>query len=92
MRILLLLLVACLTGCAPHLTLLSSPLDDELLVRCPDVIADPLETGDQYDLARALAQATSYGRICKARMDRLVTAVTVRQQTLKSVKTQIEKR
>ena len=90
MRTLLILLVACLTGCAHQLTLISPPVDDELLVKCDSVIAQPLVAADQYDLSRALAEAASYGQTCKARHDALVNAVIVRQQILASVKAQLE--
>ena len=90
MRILLLLIAAFLTGCGPRLTLISPPLPDDLLVRCDAVIADPLTTGDQYDLARALAQAIGYGKTCKARDDALVNAMKVRETMLESVKQQLE--
>ena len=90
MRILPLLLAACLTGCASQLTLISPPLPAELRVRCPDTIAQPLTTGDQYDTARALVEAVRYGKECKARQDALVNAVEVRQEILDSVKLQIE--
>jgi len=61
----------------------------ELLARCPDVIADPLTAADQYDLARALTQATSYAKTCKARQDALANAVEIRQQILDSVRKQL---
>lgn len=60
--------------------------------RCPDVIADPLVTGDQFDLSRALVQATQYGKACSARLDALVDAIDVRDQIMATVKTQLEKR
>ena len=90
MRNLLLLLVVCLTGCASQLTLISPPIHDDLRVRCGNTIAQPITTGDQYDLARALVEAAKYGKDCKARMDALVNAVEVRQEILESVKKQIE--
>lgn len=65
-------------------------MPSELRVRCPDTIAQPLTTGDQYDTARALAQSVRSYRECKARNDALVDAVEVREQVIQSVKQQIE--
>ena len=49
-------------------------------------------TGDQFDLSRALVQATQYGKACSARLDALVDAIDVRDQIMATVKTQLEKR
>lgn len=59
-------------------------------MRCPDTIAQPLTTGDQYDTSRALVEAVKYGKECKARQDALVNAVEVREQLMQSVKQQLE--
>jgi len=56
------------------------------------VIADPLTTADQLDTARALVQATRYGKECAARQQALIDAVKVRQELAKSVKQQLEKK
>ena len=91
MRTLLILLCAVfLTGCGHQLTLISPPVDVELLVKCDPVIAQPLTTGDSLDLSRALTEAAFYGQNCKSRHDALVNAVVVRQQILESVKSQLE--
>ncbi len=49
-------------------------------------------TGDQFELSRALVQATQYGKACSARLDALVDAIDVRDQIMATVKTQLEKR
>ena len=90
MRPLLLLLAVCLTGCATRLTLISPPVRPELLERCPAQIAEPLTTGDQFDLARALVQATRYGKTCAARMEALTDSVQSRDQLMQSVKEQLQ--
>lgn len=90
MRILLLSIAVCLTGCATKLTVTSPPIPSDLRVRCGDVIAQPLTTGDQYDLARALNEAVRYGKDCRARMGALVDAVDTREQVMNSLKKQIE--
>ena len=92
MRNLLLSLVVCLTACSNNLTIVSPSVPDALRQRCPDQVADPLTTGDQYDLSRALVQATQYGKACAARLDALVDAIDVRDQIMASVKTQLEKK
>lgn len=91
MRLLPLLIVACLTGCATRLTLISPPVRADLLESCGDVIAEPLTTGDQYDTSRALVEATSYAKKCRARQDALVDAVKSRDQLMKSVQDQLKK-
>lgn len=89
MRGLLLCLVVFLTGCATRLTVISPDVPADLKVRCPDEIARPLTTGDQYDLARALAEAAKYGRDCRARMNELIDAVEVREGVMRSLQKQI---
>lgn len=91
MRLLLLLTAACLTGCGTNLTLVSPPVDPRLLVRCSEQIAEPLTTADQYDLARALTQATKYGATCAARQGELVDAIEARNQLLRSVQAQLNR-
>jgi hypothetical protein len=92
MRLLPLLTAACLTGCGTNLTLISPPVDQRLLVRCGEQIAQPLATADQYDLARALAQATKYGTVCAARQAELIDAIESRNKLLDSVATQLERK
>lgn len=46
---------------------------------CPDQIADPLTTADQFNLARALNQAAGSYRTCQANNDALINAVRTRQ-------------
>lgn len=92
MRNLLMCLAVFLTACSSNLTIVSPPVPPELRQRCPDVIADPVTTGDQYDLSRALVQATQYGKACSARLDALVDAIDVRDQIMAVVKTQLEKK
>jgi hypothetical protein len=62
------------------------PLPSELRVGCGGVIAQPLTTGDQYDLARALGEAIRYGKNCRDRMNELLEAIQVREQVMRSVK------
>lgn len=62
------------------------------MVRCGEVIAEPLTTADQLDTARALVQATRYGKECAARQQALIDAVKVRQDIAKSVKQQLERK
>ena len=81
MRNLLIFLAVCLTGCSSSLTILSPPVPDALRQRCPDQVADPLTTGDQFDLSRALVQSTQYGKSCAARLDALIDALTLADQT-----------
>jgi len=93
MRTLILVLIAlCLQGCATKLTLISPDVPDSYLVKCGDVIAEPLTTADQLDTARALVQATRYGKECAARQQALIDAVKVRQDIAKSVKQQLERK
>lgn len=61
-------------------------------MKCGPLIADPLITADQYDLSRALTQATEYAKICRARQDGLVDAVEARDQLMESVKQQLNKK
>ena len=91
MRNLLLSLAVSLTACSNNLTIVSPPVPDALRQKCPDIIADPLVTGDQFDLSRALVQATQSGKACSARLDALVDALDVRDQIMATVKAQIEK-
>lgn len=91
MQPLLLLIAACLTGCGTNLTVISPPIDQRLLAKCGDKIADPLTSADQYDTARALSQATKYATTCAARQEALVDAVQARDQLLRSVEAQINK-
>lgn len=67
-------------------------MKQELLVKCGDTIAAPLTTGDQYDTARALSEATEYAKKCRARQETLVDAVQARDQLMQSVKSQLEKK
>ena len=91
MRHLLLIFVVCLTGCATKLTIVSPPVPETLRERCPDVIAQPLTTGDQFDTSRALIEAVQYSKTCRARHDALIDAIDVRDHIMQSVKTQLEK-
>lgn len=84
------LIAVCLTACATPLTLISPPVPDSLLVRCPDAVSDPLTTADQFDTARALAQATGSYRRCQARQAALVDAIEAREAILSSIRSQIE--
>ena len=89
---LLLLSVACLTGCATKSIVVSAPpVPKTMLERCPDVIAEPLTVADQYDTARALAQATGAYRTCAARQAALAEAVELRESVTRSVKQQLER-
>lgn len=86
MRALILALIAVsLSGCATRLTLISPPLPAELLARCPDKVADPLTTGDQFDLSRALVESLAYAKNCKARHDALADAVEIRQSIMDQI-------
>ena len=91
MKLMLLLTVVFLSGCATKSIVLSTPsVPPELLQRCPDVIADPLTTADQYDTARALAQAAGNCRACAARQSALVDALEVRESIMRSVQQQLQ--
>lgn len=79
MPILLILLAVCLTGCATTLTVVSPSIKPELLKPCGKLIADPLTTGDKYDIARALDQAIVYGKDCAKKQAELAGAVKVRE-------------
>ena len=93
MRILLLMLIALsLTACATKLTLISPDVPNEYMVGCGEVIAEPLTTADHLDLARALVQASKYGKECASRQQALIDAVKVRQEIAKSIKQQLEKK
>jgi len=72
----------CLTGCASPSTLHFPPIRYELMQPCGDVIAQPLTTGDQYDLARALGEATKYAKSCRIRMGELIEAVQAREKLI----------
>jgi hypothetical protein len=91
MRILLLLIAVCLTGCSAPLILNSPAIPDRYKQRCSDAIADPLTTGDQYDEARALGQAIKYGRTCAALHDSLIDAVDTREAVMQSISDQLKK-
>lgn len=73
------------------MTLISPPVPSELTTRCQAKIADPLTTGDQLDVARALGQSISAYRDCKARHDALVDAVQSRDAIVQSIQTQLQK-
>lgn len=93
MRTLILILLAfCLSACATKLTLISPDVPDEYMVKCGEVIAEPLTTADHLDLARALVQASKYGKECASRQQALIDAVKVRQDIAKSIKQQLEKK
>lgn len=92
MRILLLLIAVCLTGCGTNLVLTSPPVPDKFKTRCSDTIADPLTTGDQYDLSRALTQSTKSYRTCQAKDDALIDAVDTREQVMQSISDQLKGR
>ena len=94
MKRLLPLIAACLTACGTQLTVISPPMKSGLLEKCPPVnkIADPLTTGDQYDVARALNQATEYAKTCRIRQETLVDAIQAREQLMQSIKQQLEKK
>lgn len=61
------------------------------LAPCSRKVADPLTTGDQYDLARALAQAAQSVKVCADKNDALIDAVDVRDQVTQSLINQINK-
>ncbi len=77
-----------LTGCATQLTLISPPIPNELVSRCT-ITVDPLTSGDQYDVARALAQSQKGYRECKAKHDALINAIETREQVIQSIKNQM---
>lgn len=72
----------CLTGCANPSTLHFPPISYELMQPCGEVIAQPLTTGDQYDLARALSEVTNYAKSCRIRMGNLIEAVQGREKII----------
>ena len=80
-----------------ELTGRAAPCDrDALAATCGEIAAAGLRVaaleGDQFDMSRALVQATQYGKACSARLDALVDAIDVRDQIMATVKTQLEKR
>lgn len=85
MRILLLLIAVCLTSCATHLTVVSPPVPASLIEPCADKIADPLSTADQYDVARALAQAVRSARECSERQSALIEAIKTREKAIQAI-------
>lgn len=91
MRILLILLAVCLSGCATSLTTASPEVNTELMQPCTGNIAEPLTTADQNDLARALNQAITFGEQCAERIQKLIDAVQLREQMAKAIKEKIEK-
>lgn len=58
---------------------------------CGSEIAAPLTTADQYDLSRALVESITYSKSCAEKQKALVAAVKVRQEVMKSIKSQLEK-
>lgn len=90
MRTLLLLLVLCLTGCATPLVVTSPAIPDKFKVHCSEQIADPLTTGDEYDLSRALTQSVKSYRSCSAHNDALIDAVETREQVMQSISDQLK--
>ncbi len=86
MKSLLLLSAVFLSACSTTSIVSSPTLPNELKVSCGDVIAQPLTTGDQYDLARALVEAIQYGKDCRSRMNELLEAIAVREQVTGSLK------
>lgn len=90
MKTLLLLTIACLTGCATNLTLNSTPVSHELLTPCGDTIANPLVEADIYDVSRALTEAVDYAKECRAKQQALIAAVKGREQIENDIKTIIE--
>lgn len=88
-KTLLLLTIACLSGCATNLTLNSTPVAPELLTPCGDTIAQPLVEADIYDISRALTEAVDYAKECRAKQQNLITAVKAREQINNDIKTTI---
>jgi hypothetical protein len=72
-------LALCLTACATTSIAPWPPVPDALMAPCPDRLADPLTSADQFDLARALTQATGSYRACQAHNNALADAVRSRQ-------------
>jgi hypothetical protein len=91
MRTLLLLTAISLTGCATPLVVTSPAIPERFKVKCSEAIADPLTTGDQYDLSRALTQSVKSYRTCAAHNDALIDAVETREQVMQSITDQLKK-
>ncbi len=91
MRTLLLLIVVCLTGCATPLIVTSPAVPEKYKTPCDEQVADPLTTGDQYDLSRALTQSVKSYRTCAARHDALIDAVDTRETVMQSITDQLKK-
>ncbi|MEJ0004433.1 MAG: hypothetical protein WDN30_14420 [Pararobbsia sp.] len=66
-------------------------MPDKFKTPCDEQVADPLTTGDQYDLSRALTQSVNTYRICEARHQSLIDAVDTRDQVMQSVSQQISR-
>jgi hypothetical protein len=58
---------------------------------CSDSVADPLTTGDQYDLSRALTQSVKSYRTCSAQHQALIDAVDTREQVMQSITDQLKR-
>lgn len=72
--------------------MLTSPaIPDKFKTPCDEQVADPLTTGDEYDLSRALTQSVKSYRTCAARNDALIDAVNVREQVSQSIADQLKK-
>lgn len=69
----------------------SPDVPDKFKVKCPDKVADPLTTGDQYDLSRALTQSVQSYRTCQANHEALIDAVETREQVMQSITDQLKK-
>lgn len=91
MRILLLLIVACLTGCATPLVVTSPAIPDKFKTLCSEAVADPLTTGDEYDLSRALTQSVKSYRTCQAQHAALIDAVDTREAVMQSISDQLRR-
>jgi hypothetical protein len=68
---------------------ISPAVPDKYKTHCSEQVADPLTTGDQYDLSRALTQSVKSYRTCASQNDALIDAVNVREQVTQAIVKQI---
>jgi hypothetical protein len=70
---------------------ISPAVPDKFKTPCDEQVADPITTGDQFDLSRALAQSVKTYRTCEARHQSLIDAVDARDQVMTSISQQISR-
>ncbi|MGE8446719.1 MAG: hypothetical protein ACN6O1_10965 [Comamonas sp.] len=72
-----------LTACAQRSTLVPAPpVDERLMQECPEQLANPLTTGDLYDVTERLVEVTGSAKECAGEKKALINAVRARQALL----------